>query len=54
MEDVDGLGWEELVAGAGAEDGVKDDGDGGVVAGGLIPCRRVPFLGPEAGEKTRD
>ena len=51
VEDVDGGRWEEVVAGAGAEDRVEDYGSRG---GRLIPCLGLPFLGVHGSEKTRD
>lgn len=51
VEEVDGAGWKEVVAGAGAEDGIEhDEGRGG----GPIPCLGLPFLGADGSEKTRD
>lgn len=53
VEGLDGLGWEEVGAGAGAEDGVEDDGRGRLtpvrltpargISVGLIPCRLAEF-----------
>jgi len=51
VEGLDGGRREEVGAGGGAEDGIEHYGGRGEW---LIPCRRVPFLGAEGGEKTRD
>ena len=51
VEGLDGVGWKEVGAGAGAEDGIEHDRGR---RGGLIPCLGLPFLGADSSEKTRD
>jgi len=51
VKGLDGVGWEQVVAGGGAKDGIEHDGGFG---GGLIPCLGLPFLGADGSEKTRD